>query len=99
MSSVGEREDRRRDLQAARAEANRLLWLATDPVMHEQLEIALRELDDASAWLANADAERNPSILNLIERSISLAQLRMAIIDRAIATRDIDRLFPGWVPQ
>jgi hypothetical protein len=64
--------------------------------MHEQLEIALRELDDASAWLANADAERNRSILELITRAISLARLRMALIDRALVTRDMDRLFPGW---
>jgi hypothetical protein len=93
---MGERENRLRDLQAARAEANRLLWLATDPRMHEQLEVALRELDDAGAWLANPDADGNHSILELITTAIRLARLRMAIIDRALATRDIDRLFPGW---
>jgi hypothetical protein len=93
---MGEREDRSRDLQAARAEANRLLWLATDPRMHEQLEVALRELEDAGAWLANNDADGNTSILELITGAISLARLRMAIINRALVTRDIDRLFPGW---
>ena len=52
---MGEREARLHDLQDAGAEANRQLWLATDSRMYEQLEIALRELDDASTWLANAD--------------------------------------------
>jgi hypothetical protein len=91
-----ERENRLQDLHAARAEANRLLWVATDPHMHEQLEVALRELDDAGAWLANPEAEENRSILELITSAIRLARLRMAIIDRALVTRDIDRLFPGW---
>jgi len=99
MSSMEERDDRLKDLQAARAEANRLLWLATDPRMHEQLEIALRELDDAGAWLTNPCAERTRSILKVIERAIGLARLRMAIIDRAIVTRDIDGLFPGWAKR
>jgi hypothetical protein len=93
---MGEREDRLHELQTARAEANRLLWLATDPRMHEQLEVALRELEDAGAWLANPDADGIGSILELITRAINLARLRMAIIDRALVTRDIDRLFPGW---
>ena len=92
---MGERENRSHDLRAARAEANRLLWLATDQRMYEQLEVALRELDDASAWLANPDADGNQSILELITDAIRLARLRMAIIDRALVTRDIDRLFPG----
>lgn len=93
---MGEREDQLHDFQAARVEANRLLWLATDPRMHEQLEVALRELEDAGAWLANPDVDRNRSILELVASTISLVRLRMAIIDRALVTRDIDGLFPGY---
>jgi hypothetical protein len=63
--------------------------------MHEQLEVALRELDDAGAWLANPDADGIQSTLALITGAIGLARLRMAIIDRALVTHDIDRLFPG----
>ena len=72
---------------------NRLLWVAKHSSMQEQLELALRELDDAREWLLNPQGKRTESVLELAERAVELARSRIDIVDRAVTTRDIDRLF------
>ena len=72
---------------------NRLLWVAKHSAMQQQLELALRELDDGREWLLSRQGERTESVLELAERAIKLARSRIDIVDRAVTTRDIDRLF------
>jgi hypothetical protein len=73
---------------------NRPLRVAKHSRMQEQLELALRgELDDAREWLLNPQGRQTESVLELAERAIKLARSRIDMVDRAVTTRDIDRLF------
>ena len=87
------RERSLRDVEEARSVLNRLLWVAKHSSMQEQLELALRELDDAREWLLNPQGRRTESVLELAELAIKAARSRIDIVDRAVTTRDIDRLF------
>jgi hypothetical protein len=87
------RDELRGKVEATRVELNRLLWLAKHSRMQAELELALRELEDARAWLHTPKAEGLQSILDPAARGIEMATSRLTMIDRAVTTHDIDQLF------
>jgi hypothetical protein len=87
------RDQLRGEVEATRVELNRLLWVAKHSRMQAELELALRELEDARVWLHDPKAEGLQSVLDLAARGIEMARSRLNMIDRAVTTRDIDQLF------
>jgi hypothetical protein len=84
MASSPRREARLTVIRANLAEVERLLALARQEPMKEQVRRANRDLDEAAEWLNKQDVDHRPSILKIADLALGLAAWRLTMVNRAL---------------
>ena len=85
MADVTPKQARLERVTIARTEADRLLAIATHDTMKTHIVLALRDLDECVLCLGQERADSRPTILTLVDRLIDVAELRLGMVDQALA--------------
>jgi len=82
-------------IAARRADAGRLLAIMTNPVMKEQVRLAMRDLEEAHAWSTQPNFENRPHLQTFVDLILSLATWRLKLVQRALSTYGHDAKLIG----
>jgi hypothetical protein len=68
-------------IEAARACSDRLLAQSLDETLRVQLELAVRNLDEAAEWLRSDNFDIRPPLQHIARSAIELAKARIQTVD------------------
>ena len=71
-------------IELATSHAWRLLGVVTQQPIKNQLALALRDLQEATAWLDHENAAGRPAILAIAQLAIALAERRVTMVNDAV---------------
>jgi hypothetical protein len=71
-------------IRTARDHATHLLETESDPWVTGQVHVALRDLDEAEAWLRKPAAESPTSIIQAVDAILELVRWRLASVDPTV---------------
>jgi len=92
---AADREQRIECANAAFAEADRLNRFARHPTMQQQVVYAMRDLEEATQWLAQENIAARPHILEIADIVIGMAESRLKMIADALNRYGPDAMLIG----
>jgi len=81
MTLRHEREER---IRSARDHATRLLETVSDSWGQGQVQLAIRDLNEAETWLGHPAVDSRPSIIEAVDAVLEFVRWRLASIDPTV---------------
>ena len=88
-------QQRRDRIEALVVEAERLLASANHESIKEQVQLASRNLAEASTWVRQGNFDSRPSIMRIVDRILDLAETRLRLVDEALTAHGSDAKWVG----
>jgi hypothetical protein len=79
------RQEREERIRTARDHATHLLETASDPWVEAQVQMTIRDLDKAEAWLRKPAGESPASIIEAVDALLELVRWRLGSVDPPVA--------------
>jgi hypothetical protein len=90
MTDIGPRQQRQERIEQARPEAERLAAIVKHQSLKNMVQLAIRDLDESLQWLEQPGIDRRPSMLQVVDMTIELAEWRLSVVHEIVKERGAD---------
>jgi hypothetical protein len=80
-------------IETLKADAERLMAVATQEPIREQIRLAIKDLDQARLWLSKPNVDEG--LLKFIDLTIKLGSWRLTMVEDALKSRGPDATLSG----
>jgi hypothetical protein len=84
---------RHETIEGLKADAERLMSIATQEPLKEQVRLALRDVDQSLLWLSQPNV--NEALLKTVDLTLQLAGWRLTMVEDALKSRGPDATLIG----